>query len=141
MSTWASLTSPGGDAYHAAWAPLLLFELGGNIAQLVMALLVMILWFTRRTSAPRIYTAYLWFSLGFSVIDLIVAGASSLPGVQINPEDIRGAVRAFVAAVIWTLYFQRSQRVKATFTRRRTAAATTAHAASSPPELPLDTIA
>ncbi|MBK7146074.1 MAG: DUF3857 domain-containing protein [Xanthomonadales bacterium] len=141
MSTWASLTSPGGEAYHAAWAPILLFELGGNIVQLVMVFLVLALWFTRRTSAPRMYTAYLWFSLGFLVLDLFIAGASSLPGVQVNSEDIQESVRAFVAAVIWTLYFQRSQRVKATFTRRRTAAATTAHAAPSPPELPLDTIA
>ena len=43
--TWEILTTPGSELYHALWAPLLIFELLGNLGFIVAYIVLAILFF------------------------------------------------------------------------------------------------
>ena len=116
-SIWTSLTSPGGESYHPAWAPILLGELFVNVALLVLSGLLAVLFFRRKRAFPPLAMAALALAFGFAAVD---AGATRL-----LPEAARQAAgdgtadvgRAAVQALIWVPYFLRSRRVRATFLR------------------------
>ena len=116
--TWARVTVPTSDAYHGLWAPLLLLELVANITQLGLALLVAVLFFKRRSSAPRLYIALMVYMVIVQAVDVALAlqlerGAGV--DLDLQPNDwIRGAF----SIVIWVAYFLRSERVRSTFTRQ-----------------------
>ena len=116
--TLARVTVPTSDAYHALWAPLLLLELVANITQLGLALLVAVLFFKRRSSAPRLYIALMVYMVIVQAVDVALAlqlerGAGV--DLDLQPNDwIRGAF----SIVIWVAYFLRSERVRSTFTRQ-----------------------
>lgn len=118
MSTWTTLTTPGGDAYEALYAPILLVTLIALIGILVFSILLLIVFLRRRTSAPIIYSGFLIGMLAWQVVDLGFLAA--LPA-GIEGKDVAETVRAAITAAIWSTYFFRSQRVAATFVVRRTA--------------------
>ena len=115
---WSRLTSFGSTDYHALWAPLLLFELGVNLAQLVAGILLIVLFFKRRSSTPRVYIAVLAASLLALVVD--VFAATQVPGADatVSAKDITGILRTLVALSLWGTYFLVSKRVRSTFVRR-----------------------
>lgn len=116
-SEWTALTSPGGDGYHPAWAPILLGELFGNVALLVLSVLAAALYFGRKRAFPPVAVATFAFTLAFAAADAAA--------VRLLPESALGAGalslgdlgRSAVQALIWVPYFSRSRRVKATFLR------------------------
>jgi transglutaminase-like putative cysteine protease len=119
--TWASLTAPTSDAYHALWAPLLLFELVANITQLGLALLVAVLYFKRRSSVPRLYIAMMAYMVVVQAVDIALAlRLERDAGVEI---DVKASdwIRSALPTVIWVAYFLRSERVRSTFTRQLSA--------------------
>ncbi|MEO6926028.1 MAG: DUF3857 domain-containing protein [Rhodanobacter sp.] len=124
--TWSSLTTYGSSTYNAMWAPLLLFELAANLAQLALSLLLLVLFFKRRSSFPR--TAVLLFvvAIVLQAGDLLLSGL--VPGTKTKPDDISKAVGSAVGAGIWIAYLLSSRRVRATFVRR--------YRVSAPPPLP-----
>lgn len=111
-STWASLTTPGGGAFHAMWAPALLFEFAGNLAMVVFACLLIVLYFRRRRVFPAAFVVFLWAQALMIALDGMLAAA--LPGVT-EGGAYDGLSRQAGAAVIWTAYMFRSERVRATF--------------------------
>lgn len=115
---WSALTTPGGPAFHPDWAFLLIFELCANLGLLVLALLSLVLFFQRRTTAPMVYIVMLLASLIVQSVDYYLA--SAIPAMESElGQAAKGLGRAFFGAVIWIPYMLKSKRVRATFTRTR----------------------
>mgnify|MGYP006141242801 FL=1 len=116
--TWNALTSPASEHYHWLWAPLLLFEMAGNILLVLLALVTLCFFFMKSKYTPRLFITWLVFGLVFVVADYALAEQIPLiAGQPTDPESIREIVRSVVGAAIWVPYFLVSKRVKATFTR------------------------
>ena len=94
-------------------------EMVCNVALIVFALFLLVLFFTRRHTFPRFFIAYFVFSLAVNGGDLLALHLLSYPGAGVDAPDIWGLTRLAVYTVIWSLYFRKSERVKATFIRRR----------------------
>jgi transglutaminase-like putative cysteine protease len=115
LKAWSDLTTAGGDHYSAWWAPTLLFELGSNVLLLVLALAIAVLFFRKRTSLPRAFIGFLWFDLAVVFVDEIATRCHA--GIP-QEQSWLPLIRQFVHVVIWSGYFLRSRRVKATFVER-----------------------
>lgn len=115
--TWAFLTTPGTEQYHPLWAPLLIFEIAGNLVIVALAIITLIFLFRQLRLTPKLAIAYYSFALLFVVTDYFVA--ELIPAVAANPdpENLRELVRTVVAAAIWVPYFRVSKRVKNTFVK------------------------
>lgn len=131
MDNWTALTTFGSSTYHALWAPLLLAELAVGLGQLVFSLLLVTLFFRRRSSFPRLAIALLMASVVLQAGD--VALASLLPAIQVDPTDIAQIARTALYAMIWSAYLLRSERVRSTFVMR--------YHSHTPPPLPQAKIA
>lgn len=117
--SWAVLTTVGGEAYSALWAPLLLFELFTQLALLLFATLMLILFFRKRSNLPRVWIGYCLFSLSVSLVDRYLT--SLLPAVasaESAAPDSGSLVGLVIGSLAWVAYFTRSRRVRATFVRR-----------------------
>jgi hypothetical protein len=127
---WANLTHPGSDGYHPLWAPLLLLEMSTVIFVLVFSVLLSWLFFTRRSSLPLLYGLFLIVQL--LLVLAINAGIvnAGIPELTLDSKDIQDMVRGALSTLIWCAYFAVSERVKATFVRRRAA-----HASAPLPSL------
>jgi transglutaminase-like putative cysteine protease len=126
IDRWAALTTYGHPSYNALWAPLLLFELAAAIAQLVFSLLLLVLFFRRRSSFPRAAMLLMAVSLVIRVADLMLA--TLLPAVTVDPRDVSQVVGGAVGVALWLAYLWQSERVKSTFVRR--------YRMDAPPPLP-----
>lgn len=126
MDNWAALTTFGASRYNALWAPLLLGELAAALGQLVFSLLLLVLFFQRRSSFPRFAIVLMVSSLVVKAGDL--AFGSLLPAVHVKASDIAQAVWAVCPIAIWSAYLLNSRRVRSTFVVR--------HHTARPPPLP-----
>jgi len=113
--TWETLTTPGSDAYHPLWAPLLVLESAGNAVFMVTAIVLLVPFFSKHACFPRLMILYMTASLLFVSVDhaaiyLIPAAVAFAEG---NPS--KEVVRNALSAAIWIPYFLRSVRVKNTF--------------------------
>lgn len=132
LANWNALGTPGSDAYHALWIPLLLFELTAGIGLGVLSVLVLVLFFQRRRRAPLLYVVMMAASVGTSLLSVIVM--ARIPGAldAITDQDWKDMARGVIAACVWIPYFMASRRVRSTFIRARPAAAATPAAAPTP---------
>lgn len=108
-SVWAALYDSG---QHGLLS-LLAFELSYNILLLFVTGLLIMLFFQRRTSLPRLMIFFYAISLGVSVLDEVAVWL--LSGERVKNFEI---VKPAITAAIWIPYFAFSQRVKETFTVR-----------------------
>lgn len=116
--TWQALTSSSSENYHALWAPLISFEIVGNVLVILLALITLYLLFMKSKRTPAMAIAWVLLGLVFVVADFILAQQIPLIADQpTDPETVKELVRSFVGAAIWIPYFLVSKRVKATFTR------------------------
>jgi transglutaminase-like putative cysteine protease len=109
VASWARLTTPGDPAYHALWAPVLMFELIGNVLMFVFACLLVWMFFKRKKQFPIVF-------IGFAAANIVInlLQAVYLPLLPIKDA---GGFRGMqvVAALLWILYMLRSRRVRNTF--------------------------
>ena len=117
-ATWNAVTNPASSAYHPLWAPTLTFEMIGNCMLFVFAVLVVVLFFQKRQSFPRVFTIFMIASASISVIDTALTLAVPATGVQSG--QIFNCIRDVITSGIWITYMQMSKRVESTFVRRRT---------------------
>ncbi|HEY8156591.1 MAG TPA: DUF2569 domain-containing protein [Myxococcota bacterium] len=113
--TWEALTSPGSEVYHALWAPLLMFELVGNSAFILVSLILLFLFFKRSRRFPNLYIAYAVANLLFILCDAWL-GSRVLPDEPMfDPDTARELSRSLIAGAVWIPYMLNSQRVANTF--------------------------
>jgi hypothetical protein len=126
---WLLLTTPGGDAYHPLWAPLLVFELLANLTTIAALAVLVLLFFRRRSSVPRLFIAIMAWRLCVPLLDAALAGAIPATAGASDASELAGTVWSSLIGVGWMVYFVRSRRVAATFVERRATAAPAAPAA------------
>jgi len=113
--TWALLTTPGEEAYHVLWGPVILFELVGNLVMIAIAVALLVLFFRRSRHFPK---TYIFFMLGSLLFILVDAWAVSLVLPEepiLDPETLKEVMRWALACVIWVPYMLSSKRVANTF--------------------------
>jgi uncharacterized membrane protein len=118
-ASWVSLTTVGGEAYSALWAPLLLFELFAELALLVFAVLMAVLFFRKRSNLPKVWISYCLASVCLMFFDAYLT--SLLPanaGVETTASETAAMFRMVIVNIAWAAYFARSRRVRATFVER-----------------------
>lgn len=114
VSTWVRLTTPGGGAYNAFWAPTLLFELVGNVTLLVFGCLQLWTFFRRKRLFPALFVIFVCARVVVSLVDTLLA--QMIPAVDDRAElNWETNLRALLYGVLWTAYMFRSRRVKNTF--------------------------
>ena len=86
-----------------------------NIVKLLFLALLIVLFFQRRTSFPRLMTIMLATQLVMVAIDTIAGRALANDSTSISMNNM---IQSIVAAAIWIPYLNMSQRVKDTFVIR-----------------------
>lgn len=105
--------------YIPAFGGLLKFELIMDIVLAITAIYLVYLFFTKNRRFPKYYVIFLvagvaYVSLDYGLFSLIVVPPEVKKVVE-GAMDSGQMVRAFVGALIWGSYVERSKRVKATF--------------------------
>lgn len=98
---------------------LIICEVMLNIVMIVVSLFVIVMFVTKRCGFPKLFITFYVFVLLVNGVDLLAIKLLSVPGVELELEDIRQFVRILVFTVIWGSYFAVSKRVKATFIKSR----------------------
>lgn len=114
---WSILTTPGSEAYHPLWAPLLVFEIVGNCITFLAAIVILVFFFMRKKFVPMAMIAFYSFSLLFVATDYFAADLIPAVAAQDSKDSLRELLRTAVAAAIWIPYFIMSKRVKGTFVK------------------------
>jgi hypothetical protein len=112
---WPRLTTPGTEAYHPLWAPLLIFEMVGNCLFILFAIVIVIFFFQRRIFGPKLIIIFLLSNLVFVATDYFVADLIPFVASQEDIGSLMELVRVSVVCLIWVPYFLVSKRVKGTF--------------------------
>lgn len=108
-----------GDRLGPAFQSLILVELLVNMLLAAVGIYIAVLFFQRRNTLPLFYIAYSLVALVVMAADHLVARLLFDELIDIQPKDTVELMRQGVFTIIWVAYFLRSERVKATFTRRR----------------------
>jgi hypothetical protein len=116
-NTWSILTTPGTAAYHRLWAPLILFELFGNILFVIFSIIIAICFFQKKRFFPKLMIVFLLANLIFIGIDLFAANFIPAVAAQNDEQSNKELARVILASIIWIPYFMVSIRVKETFVR------------------------
>jgi hypothetical protein len=114
---WELLTTPGNEAYHPYWGPLLVGEVVGNTILIILSVVTLGFFLQRSHFAPRLVIALLTFSFVVVIADFFLADLIPAVAEQSDSESIREVARSLFGVAIWIPYFLVSKRVKATFTR------------------------
>ena len=114
-NTWEILTTPGTAAYHNLWAPLLIFEITGNICLIILPIILLILIFKRHHKVPGLFIIFYGAGLAFLIVDLYLSSLIPFVAAQNNSESWKEVMRSLIVAAIWIPYFLNSKRVRNTF--------------------------
>jgi hypothetical protein len=114
---WPVLTTPGTEAYHPLWKPLLTFEIVGNSLFILANLALLFFFFTRHWRFPTLYITMLALNVVFVVSDFFMGNAIPAVAASKDTQALKEMARTIIAAAIWTPYFLRSRRVKNTFVK------------------------
>jgi hypothetical protein len=117
---WLALTSPGSEAYHPLWAPLLLFEIVTNIGFILSSLALLFLMFQKSPIFPRLAIVYFIANALFVTGDQLLASLIPAVAAQHDPGSDREMSRSIASACVWVPYLVRSRRVQSTFRRKPT---------------------
>lgn len=115
--SWTVLTTPGSEAYHPLWAPILYGEMAINGGLVLAWVLVAFLFFSKKKAFPKWYIGILIFTLAFILIDALAIKAV-LPNEPIfDAQTTKDFGRSLIVTLIWVPYMLVSKRVKATFVK------------------------
>jgi len=114
---WSLLTTPGTEAYHPLNAPILLFELVGNLVLLIGSIVLTVLFFQKRRMVPVLTVSFLVFAFLFYVGDYFAARQLPAVASQEDTESKLDLVGAFLVRAVAGPYVLVSRRVKETFVR------------------------
>ncbi|NNC83899.1 MAG: DUF3857 domain-containing protein, partial [Flavobacteriales bacterium] len=100
-----------------AYLSVILWEIVYNVALLSFIVLLLVLFFKRRTSLPILIVIFYAANLLMPFLDLAIV--NSLAGMAWSSEEVMSVAKAAVAAGIWIPIFLVSSRVKRTFVKNR----------------------
>lgn len=114
VDSWPTVDTLARDWSRPIVRPLVMLLVASGVAVFATACTLLVLFFKRRTSVPRIYIAMLWTQLLYDIAIYAVLDPNRVFDESTGFVDVLGDV---VPSLIWTAYFLRARRVKATFTR------------------------
>ena len=114
---WLLLTTPGTEAYHPLNAPILLFELVGNLVLPIGSIVLAVLFFQQRRVVPILAVLFLVFAFLFYIGDYFAARQLPAVASQDDTESKLDLAGALLVCAIAVPYFLVSRRVKETFVR------------------------
>ena len=114
---WEVLTTPGTDAYHVMWAPIILAEMSINVILVFVWLFVIFLFFTKKKMFPKWYIGILLFTLTFIFMDAFAVKVVAPHEPMFDDATVSEIIRTLLPCLIWIPYMLISKRVKATFIR------------------------
>lgn len=109
------LTTPGTDAYHQLWGPILIFETVFNSLLVVASFYLIYLFFSKHNFFPKLYIAIVLFSVVFIPLDAWIVSFVIPDEPIFDPVTTKEFARSLLATIIWVPYMLVSKRVKATF--------------------------
>jgi hypothetical protein len=112
---WSVLTTPGSDAYHPLWAPLLAYELGGNAVFMGAWLALIVLFFKRSRNFPRMFVWVFVLNLPFILLDAWLGSFVVKDQPMIDPDTAKSLGHVIGSIAIWVPYIRVSKRVRNTF--------------------------
>jgi hypothetical protein len=112
---WNALTHSDGMSYHPMWAPLLIFELLGQITLIILALFVLVSFWQKRRVFPRWFIALLVINTFFVIGDVFGLELVDKGSVTTRATHLRSFFQVTIACGIWIPYMCNSRRVKLTF--------------------------
>lgn len=115
--SWSVVTTPGTEAYHPLFGPLLMLELLGNLGFALWGIVIAVLFFQKKRIVPAMLIAYLIGNTVFLIADVVMAQQIPLLAAQDMSEAWGEVARGLIACAIWVPYFLVSKRVEATFIR------------------------
>jgi hypothetical protein len=98
---------------------LIVVEVIANIVMIVLSLFLIAMFVTRRRGFPKLFIGFYLFATLFIGADLLVPYLLSMPGMELEATEVGDFIRLVFYTILWSAYFIRSKRVKATFTRSR----------------------
>jgi hypothetical protein len=112
---WSVVTTPGTDAYHAMWGPVILFEVVMNVIFIAAELILIVLMFRKHPVFPAVASMWIVATFLFTMADHFLS--HQIPAVAADKDlSSRTAMtRTAIHCLIWINYFRVSSRVKATF--------------------------
>jgi transglutaminase-like putative cysteine protease len=112
---WNSLTHTDGMSYHPMWAPLLIFELLGQITMMVLTLFVLVSFWQKRRMFPKWYIVLLALNAVIVTGDVVGLGVIDKGSATAQAAHLKSVFQAAIACAIWIPYLRTSRRVKLTF--------------------------
>ncbi|KQV97533.1 hypothetical protein ASC87_22975 [Rhizobacter sp. Root1221] len=119
LPRWHEITVAGSPDYHPLWAAVVTGSLVLNIVSLSGAVLVLVLYFGKRSSLPRVFTGFAVLGIAVAITDHVVASAIPAAAAQLPAGAVATLVRQVIVSMLWIAYFARSTRVANTFVQRR----------------------
>ena len=114
---WQSLTTSGSPSYHSMWAPLIWFEIIGNVGAVVLAIVTLVFLLKKSKKTPVWAIAWLVWTAFFVTADYFLANLIPAVASQPDHESLKEMSRSISGALIWIPYFKVSKRVKNTFVK------------------------
>jgi hypothetical protein len=101
-----------------SWGLLIItfFELVYNMFYLVFSVVIIILFYKRRSSLPRVLSIYLCVILFVTIMDTVLV--NWLSGTDFSKSSYQNIYRSIAMVLIWIPYFRISQRAGMTFVKR-----------------------
>ena len=115
--TWEALTTPGSEVYDPLWAPLLIFEIVGNIIFLAFYISLAILFFCKSQWFPKVWIAVALLYLVFVLLKVFSVSFVLVNEPLFDNETTRLIFQLLGDVVIWVPYMLVSKRVKNTFVK------------------------
>ena len=131
LNAWQMVAMPTGEHYHPLYAPLLIFEVLGNVLLLGINLLALGLFFKKRSLFPKVWMILMFSNAAFLWADGAVSGMIPFVSGSSGGSTWRKAFSASWGALLWTAYLFKSKRVRATFRDGR-------NQSDSPPVFPVN---
>ncbi len=94
-------------------------ELAVNMMLLSLSVILLVLFFKKRTAFPGLFIGIMFFNALVLAVDTILSGYLLKEANNLAPDESGQLVRTVIYAVIWSLYMLKSERVRLTFRNRR----------------------